>query len=80
MTGKPDDSIDWSLTTWKGSRLQQHQEFHALPFARKLELIEQMSETASFFSPSPTPDPAPAVREDPPDFSDDPGTEPGLHR
>ena len=53
MTGKPDDPIDWSLTTWKGSRLQQHQEFHALSFARKLELIEQMSETAAFFSPPP---------------------------
>jgi hypothetical protein len=44
MTGQPDDPIDWSLTTWKGSRLQQHREFHALPFARKLELIEEMCE------------------------------------
>jgi hypothetical protein len=47
MIGKPDDSIDWSLTTWKGSRLQQHREFYALPFARKLELIEEMCEQAS---------------------------------
>ncbi|HEX9783094.1 MAG TPA: hypothetical protein VGA56_10260 [Opitutaceae bacterium] len=66
MTKKPDDPIDWSLTTWKGSRLQQHREFHSLPFARKLELIEQMSETAVFFSPPPAPKAEPAVREDPP--------------
>jgi len=24
MTGKEEPNIDWSLTTWKGSRLQQH--------------------------------------------------------
>jgi hypothetical protein len=66
MTGKADDPIDWSLTTWKGSRLQQHRDFHALSFARKLELIEQMSETAAFFSPPALPGPADAVREDPP--------------
>lgn len=66
MTGKPDDSIDWSLTTWKGSRLQQHREFYALSFARKLELIEQMSDAAAFFLPPPNQGAASAVREDPP--------------
>lgn len=66
MTGKPDDPIDWSLTTWKGSRLQQHREFYALSFAHKLELIEQMSETAAFFSPPAPPAAASAVQEDPP--------------
>lgn len=38
------DEIDWSVCTWKGSRRLQHQEFHALPFARKLEIIEEMND------------------------------------
>ncbi len=44
MTSDKEDGIDWSLTTWKGSRRQQHQQFLALPFRRKLELIEEMVE------------------------------------
>lgn len=36
------EEIDWSVCTWKGSRRLQHQEFHALPFARKLEIVEEM--------------------------------------
>ncbi|MDQ6623769.1 MAG: hypothetical protein M3Y86_09855 [Verrucomicrobiota bacterium] len=43
MTTPSDPEIDWSLTTWKGSRRKQHQEFHALPFSRKLEIIEEMN-------------------------------------
>lgn len=35
-------NIDWSLTTWKGSRREQHQIYLALPFSRKLELNEEM--------------------------------------
>lgn len=38
-----DEEIDWSLCTWKGSRRRQHQEFHALPFSRKPEIIEEMN-------------------------------------
>ena len=34
--------INWSLTTWKGSRREQHQTYLALPFSRKLELNEEM--------------------------------------
>ncbi|MFO1478542.1 MAG: hypothetical protein U1F98_18075 [Verrucomicrobiota bacterium] len=52
MTGNPDE-MDWSATTWKGSRLQQHRTFHALPFSRKLELIEQMGEVAARFGTRP---------------------------
>ena len=37
------EEFDWSLCTRKGSRRQQHKEFHALPFSRKLELIEEMN-------------------------------------
>jgi hypothetical protein len=44
MTIEEESKIDWSLTTWKGSRLQQHREFLALPFRRKLEVIEEMAD------------------------------------
>jgi hypothetical protein len=44
MSAKPEQSIDWSQTTWKGHRLQQHREFHALSFRRKLEVLEEMCE------------------------------------
>ncbi len=42
MTSDEESKIDWSLTTWEGSRLQQHREFLPLPFRRKLEIIEEM--------------------------------------
>jgi hypothetical protein len=41
MTADEEANIDWSLTTWKGSRLQQHREFQSLPLQRKLEIIEE---------------------------------------
>lgn len=43
MTTPNDPEVDWNLTTWKSSRRKQHQEFHALPFSRKLEIIEEMN-------------------------------------
>lgn len=43
MTTPSDPDFDWSLTTWKGSRRKQHQDFHAIPFSRKLEIIEEMN-------------------------------------
>jgi hypothetical protein len=46
MTEPIESEIDWTLCTWKGSRRRQHQEFHAIPFRRKLELIEEMNEAA----------------------------------
>jgi len=49
MTAKDEAKIDWNLTTWKGSRLQQHREFDALPFRRKLEIIDGLGELASRF-------------------------------
>jgi hypothetical protein len=39
---KNEPEIDWSLTTWKGSRREQHRAHLALPFRRKIELIEEM--------------------------------------
>jgi hypothetical protein len=52
MTGKEEPDIDWDLTTWKGSRLQQHREFYALPFRRKLEVIEELEYLARRFQES----------------------------
>ena len=49
MTAEEESNVDWSLTTWKGSRLQQHREFHALPFRRKLEIIEELANLAREF-------------------------------
>lgn len=43
MTDKQPE-IDWSLTTWKGSRLQQHREFYKLSFRRKIEILEEMDD------------------------------------
>ena len=66
MTRKPERDIDWSLATWKGSRLQQHREFHALPFSRKLEIIEELGAMAAQFGgASKAAAPAAALREDP---------------
>lgn len=43
---KEEPEIDWSLTTWKGSRRAQHRARLALPFRRKIELIEEMCDQA----------------------------------
>ena len=40
---KEPEPIDRGLTTWKGSRLRQHREYLALPFRRKMEILEEMS-------------------------------------
>jgi hypothetical protein len=41
---------NWTLTTWEGSRRQQHRDFLALSFRQKLEIIEQLGEVATFFT------------------------------
>ena len=46
MTTPDNARVDWSLTTWKGSRRRQHQEFWVIPFSRKLEIIEEMNRHA----------------------------------
>jgi hypothetical protein len=43
MIKQNEPEIDWSLCTWKGSRRKQHQEFHAIPFSRKMEIVEEMN-------------------------------------
>jgi hypothetical protein len=57
MMSHPDDQIDWSLTTWKGSRLRQHREYLTLPFRRKLELIEEMCERSRYLQKKRLPQP-----------------------
>ena len=41
MTKPSEPEIDWSFCTWKGSRRKQHEDFRAIPFGRKLEIIEE---------------------------------------
>jgi hypothetical protein len=65
MTRKPERGGHWTLATWKGSRRQQHREFQALPFARKLELIEEMSDMAAQFSRASQVGEPSALREEP---------------
>ena len=38
--------MDWILTTWKGSRLQQHREFYKLSFRQKIQALEEMADHA----------------------------------
>lgn len=40
------DIEDWSVASWEGNRLQQHREYLALPFRRKLEILEAMAEVS----------------------------------
>lgn len=44
------EEIDWSVTTWEGSRRQQHRTFLALSFREKLEIIEELGEVAGLFA------------------------------
>jgi hypothetical protein len=47
MTEKEENEIDWSLTTWKGSRRLQHERWRSLSFAEKLACIEEMNESSA---------------------------------
>ena len=79
MSQMPDD-IDWSLTTWEGSRREQLR--HALSFTlrERLQAVEDMAEVAQRFQemretgkssttrpaqPVPSADNAPAVHQIP---------------
>jgi len=43
------DDIDWSLTTWEGSRREQLRRWAALPLERVILAIEEMHELAEHF-------------------------------
>ncbi len=45
MTQQPDD-IDWSLTTWEGSRREQLRRWSKLTFDEILEAQEEMADLA----------------------------------
>lgn len=44
------DSVDWGVAGWEGHRRRQHQEFRALTFREKLEIIDQLGEVSAFFT------------------------------
>lgn len=41
--------IDWSLTTWEGSRREQLRRWRKLTLRQKLEALEEMDELAERF-------------------------------
>ena len=43
------DDIDWSLTTWEGSRREQLRRWAELPLERIILAIEEMDELAEHF-------------------------------
>jgi hypothetical protein len=44
-----DEEIDWSLTTWEGSRREQHRRFLALSLSEKIAVVESLGEMAALF-------------------------------
>ena len=46
------NDIDWSLTTWEGSRREQLRRWAALPLERVILAIEEMQELAEHFRQS----------------------------
>ena len=46
------DDIDWSLTTWEGSRREQLRRWSELTFDEILEAQEEMADLASELNPS----------------------------
>ena len=48
MSEIPDD-IDWSLTSWEGSRRAQLRRWRALSLRQKLLALEEMTEIAEHF-------------------------------
>lgn len=55
MENKPDD-IDWSLTTWEGSRREQLRRWAELPLERIILAIEEMQEMSDQFGRAPDED------------------------
>jgi len=43
------DDIDWSLTTWEGSRREQLRRWAALPLERVIRALEEMQEVSDGF-------------------------------
>jgi hypothetical protein len=43
------EQIDWSLTSWEGSRRAQLRRWRALSLRQKLQALEEMTEIAEHF-------------------------------
>jgi hypothetical protein len=62
-SGEP---IDWSLTTWEGSRREQLRRWAALPLDRVIAALEEMAQLAEQLGAGPQPlGGAPSVVRDP---------------
>lgn len=48
MTPEQEAEIDWSLCTWEGSRIQQHNEFRALSAQEKLRQMDELCRLTDF--------------------------------
>ncbi len=77
------DGIDWSLTTWEGSRREQLRQWAALPLEQMIQAIEDMEELMEHFrqmratgkfsaarpaQPVPVASEVPAVHQTPPRY------------
>ena len=82
MSQIPDD-IDWSLTTWEGSRREQLRRWRTLTLRERLQSLEDMADLAEHFrqmreteklsagrsaQPASPASEAPAVRQTPPRY------------
>ena len=72
------NDIDWSLTTWEGSRREQLRRWAALPLERVILAIEEMQDLAEHFrrmrgaerfSTAPETSEAPLVQQTPPRYN-----------
>jgi len=46
MTKKPENAVDWSLTTWEGSRREQTRRWAELSWDKIIAAQEEMAELA----------------------------------
>lgn len=50
---KPEDNVDWSLTTWEGSRREQLRRWSQLPLEQIIASLEEMQELNETLKTSP---------------------------
>ena len=49
---KPEDAVDWDLTTWEGSRRETLRRWARLPLERVIAALEEMQELSEALSES----------------------------
>jgi hypothetical protein len=49
----PEENIDWSLTTWDGSRREQLRRWSQLPLERAILALKEMEELAGYLQAAP---------------------------